>query len=113
VRNGEPRPAVPVNAAPAPSRVLWRDAGTPGQYLVEIRTTDRTGLLAMLTGVFERAGVDIAWAKITTLGLAVVDVFGISVAEADAVDGVRAALGRELLAVLPAAAPVKPMEAAG
>ena len=71
------------------------------------------GLLAMLTGVFERAGVDIAWAKITTLGLAVVDVFGISVAEADAVDGVRAALGRELLAVLPAAAPVKPMEAAG
>ncbi len=112
-RVGEHKPAVPVNSAPAPPRVLWHEGSGPGQLVVEIRTTDRTGLLAMLTGVFERAGVDIAWAKITTLGLAVVDVFGISVAEADAVDGVRAALGRELLAVLPAAAPVKPMEAAG
>ena len=106
VRNGEPRPAVPVNAAPAPSRVLWRDAGTPGQYLVEIRTTDRR-LLAMLTGVFERGDVNIDWAKITTLGSAVVDVFGISLPEQSAAE-LRESLERDLNAMLPKAAPAKP-----
>ena len=43
--------------------------------MVEIRATDRAGLLAVLTAVFERAGVDIAWAKVTTLGSSVVDAF--------------------------------------
>ncbi len=111
-RVGEPKPAVPVNSAPAPPRVLWRDGSEPGRLLVEIRTTDRTGLLAVLTGVFERADADIAWAKITTLGSSVVDVFGISVPALSAVDDVREALGRELYAVLPTVAPPKPVEEA-
>ena len=111
-RTGESRPAVPVNAAPAPPRILWRDAGTPGQYLVEIRTTDRPGLLAMLTGVFERGDVDIDWAKITTLGSSVVDVFGISLPEASATE-LRESLERDLHSMLPTAAPAKPVEEAG
>ena len=45
------------------------------------RSTDRAGLLARLTAVFERDGVDIAWAKVTTLGSSVVDLFGITAAE--------------------------------
>lgn len=111
-RTGESRPAVPVNAVPAPSRILWREAGRPGQYLVEIRTTDRPGLLAMLTGVFERGDVNIDWAKITTLGSSVVDVFGISLPEESAAE-LRASLECELNSMLPTAAPAKPAEDAG
>ena len=64
---------------------------------MEVRAGDRAGLLAMLTAVFERAGVDIDWAKITTLGSSVIDVFAISTpASAVACD----ALERDLYAVL-------------
>ncbi|AQT80822.1 [protein-PII] uridylyltransferase [Mycolicibacterium litorale] len=111
-RVGESKPAVPVNAAPAPPRVLWRDGTAEGHLLVEIRTTDRTGLLAMLTAVFERAGADIAWAKITTLGSSVVDVFGISVPALGSVEDVRKQLERDLYAVLPTPPPAKPIEEA-
>ncbi|BBZ75099.1 bifunctional uridylyltransferase/uridylyl-removing enzyme [Mycolicibacterium anyangense] len=111
-RVGESKPAVPANSVSAPPRVLWRDGSGPGQLLVEIRTTDRTGLLAILTNVFERSGVDIAWAKITTLGSSVVDVFGITVPALSSLDDVRATLERELYAVLPTVAPAKPVEEA-
>ena len=57
---------------------------------MQIRSTDRAGLLARLTAVFERDGVDIAWAKVTTLGSSVVDLFGI-VIPAAAGDGARSA----------------------
>ncbi|MEJ6538487.1 MAG: [protein-PII] uridylyltransferase, partial [Mycobacterium sp.] len=106
---GPPNPAVPA-AAPAPPRILWHDGGQPGRQLVEVRASDRTGLLAVLTGVFESAGVDIAWAKITTLGSSVIDVFAISAPDsATAAD----ALEHDLYAALPAPAPVKPAADAG
>jgi [protein-PII] uridylyltransferase len=108
-RVGEHKPAVPINAAPAPPRILWHDGSGEGQLIVEIRTTDRTGLLALLTGVFERAAADIAWAKIITLGSSVVDVFGISVQDLDSVDDVRKQLEGELYAVLPAPPPAQPI----
>jgi [protein-PII] uridylyltransferase len=85
---------------------------------VQIRTIDRAGLLARLTAVFERDGVDIAWAKVTTLGSSVVDVFGITVpllatgTEADH-ESIRAELERDLYAVLPTPPPPpKPAEQA-
>ncbi|MDG4664795.1 [protein-PII] uridylyltransferase [Mycobacterium sp. 236(2023)] len=102
-RAGEVRAAVPINAPTAPPRVLWHDGAGVGQLVAEIRATDRAGLLAVLTGVFERAGADIAWAKVTTLGSSVVDVFGIELAENDS--GMRQSLERELFAVLPAPPP--------
>src|SRR6202790_4022378 len=74
-RVGEALAAVPANQVPAPQRILWHDGNAAGQLLVEIRSTDRTGLLAVLTRVFEKADVDIAWAKVTTLGSSVDDVF--------------------------------------
>ncbi len=55
--------------------------------------------------MFERAGVDIAWAKVTTLGSSVVDVFGLTVPASSSVDEVRTQLERELYAVLPAPPP--------
>lgn len=108
-RTGEPKLAVP-GAVPAPPRVLWHDPDGSGRHLVEIRASDRTGLLAVLTGVFERAGIDIAWAKITTMGSSVVDVFAITPPGSVAA---REALERELYAALPAPAAPKPAAEAG
>ena len=76
-RAGEVPDAVPINHVIAPPRILWSDGAAPGELVVQIRSTDRAGLLARLTAVFERDGVDIAWAKVTTLGSSVVDLFGI------------------------------------
>ncbi|MCG5433731.1 [Mycobacterium sp. MYCO198283] len=115
-RAGEPPAAVPITAA-APPRVLWFDDTVPGRLIVEVRSADRPGLLALLTSAFERVGVDVAWAKVTTLGASVVDVFGISVpslGERGADHGaVRAEIDARLLEVLPGAAQPKPVEAAG
>ena len=106
-RAGDVPAAVPINHAAAPPKILWSDGAEPGELVVQIRTTDRTGLLARLTAVFERDGVDIAWAKVTTLGSSVVDVFGITA------DGaVRDELERDLYAVLPAPPPAKPVSEA-
>jgi [protein-PII] uridylyltransferase len=114
-RVGEVLAAVPVNQAPAPPRILWRDGSAPDQLLVEIRSTDRTGLLAVLTRVFEKSAVDIAWAKVTTLGLSVDDVFCVvapTLRNGD-VERLRESLERELLAVLPAPPARKPADQAG
>ncbi|KRE32012.1 protein-PII uridylyltransferase [Mycobacterium sp. Soil538] len=101
-RAGEVRAAVPVHAPAAPPRVLWHDGDAPGRAVVEVRTTDRAGLLTMLTAVFERAGADIAWAKVSTLGSSVVDAFGIVLPAAGGDSAVRQTLERDLFAVLPA-----------
>lgn len=107
-RAGEPGLAVPAAVA-APPVILWHDGAGEGSALVEVRATDRTGLLAMLTRVFERAGADISWAKITTLGSSAIDVFAI----ADPGSAARAALEHELYAVLPAPPPGAPAQEAG
>ncbi|PRC47171.1 [protein-PII] uridylyltransferase, partial [Mycobacterium sp. ITM-2017-0098] len=107
-RAGEIRAAVPINAPAAPPKVLWHDGAGTGHVVAEIRATDRAGLLAVLTRVFERAGVDIAWAKVTTMGSSVVDAFGIVLPAGDSV--ARQTLERELFAVLPAPPPVKQVQ---
>jgi [protein-PII] uridylyltransferase len=115
-RVGEVVSAVPVNQVSAPPRILWSDGSGPGRFIVQVRAADRAGLLARLTAVIERDGLDIEWAKVTTLGSAVVDVFCIAVpALAGGGDGtqaaaVRAELERDLYAVLPT--PPKPVSEA-
>ncbi len=103
-RVGEVLAGVPANQVPAPPRILWHDGSASGQLLVEIRATDRTGLLAVLTRVFEKADVDITWAKVTTLGSSVDDVFCIVAPSFgdDDVNRLRDALEQDLLSVLPA-----------
>jgi [protein-PII] uridylyltransferase len=114
-RAGEVLAAVPVHQPSAPPRILWHDGPGPGQLVVEIRSSDRAGLLAVLTRVFEKAGVDITWAKVTTLGSSVDDVFCVVAPSADEVVGagdtghLRANLEHDLFSVLPAPAQ-KPAE---
>jgi [protein-PII] uridylyltransferase len=116
-RVGEPAPAVPISPVPAPPKVIWYPGPAADQLIVEVRTIDRAGLLAQLTAVFERAGLDIAWAKVATLGSSVVDVFCVVVrplaAGGDQGAVVREQLERDLYRLLPAPQPAKPAEAAG
>ncbi|KUI39997.1 protein-PII uridylyltransferase [Mycobacterium sp. GA-1199] len=106
-RAGEVPAAVPINHVTAPPRILWSQGAHRGELVVQIRSTDRAGLLARLTAVFERDGIDIAWAKVTTMGSSVVDLFGITADE-----GVRDEIERDLYAVLPAPPPPKPVSEA-
>jgi [protein-PII] uridylyltransferase len=81
---------------------------------------DRIGLLALLTRALERAGADIAWAKVNTFGSTAADVFCVAVpVESSTASGAasgaaelngdcnkaaRAAVEEQLLAVLGASA---------
>lgn len=111
-RAGDIPDAVPINAPPPP-RILWFDGTSPGEFVLQIRSTDRAGLLARLTAVIERDGIDIAWAKVTTLGSSVVDAFGIVVPALAAGDATqdhseaRKELERDLFTVLPTPTPAK------
>lgn len=87
---------VPGHDPTAPPRIVWFD-GPPGRTIVEIRAGDSAGLLARLTGALERAGADILWAKVTTLGSMVDDVFCVVLPEPS---DTRQAIERALLAVL-------------
>lgn len=95
-------PAVPTNYAPAPPRIRWFEgAGTEGQQIVEVRTFDAPGLLARITAILERHGVDIVWAKVTTLGSSVVDAFCITTGPEQGV------LEAAIASVLPRIAPAQ------
>jgi [protein-PII] uridylyltransferase len=106
---GEAPTAIPVHRQTAPPRILWLE-GTPGRLIIEIRASDRIGLLARLTAALERAGVDIEWAKVTTVGSMVDDVFCVRLPARSAAaksagqpgSGLRAAIEEHLLAVLDA-----------
>jgi [protein-PII] uridylyltransferase len=116
-RAGEILAAVPVNESAPPPRILWFEGTSPGEYVVQIRSTDRAGLLARLSAVIERDGLDIVWARVTTRGSSVDDVFGIVVPSLAAGAGTadyaaaREELEREMYAVLPAPPP-KPVSEA-
>ena len=114
-RAGEIPDAVPGNAAMAPPRILWFDGGSPQELVLQIRSVDRPGLLTRLSAVIERAGLDISWAKVTTLGSSVVDAFGLVVSDPDThVSGIEArkVLEKDLYEILPAPPPAKPAPAA-
>ncbi|BBZ27843.1 bifunctional uridylyltransferase/uridylyl-removing enzyme [Mycolicibacterium madagascariense] len=118
-RAGDIPDAVPINA-PAPPRILWFRGTSAGEFVLQIRSTDRAGLLARLTAVIERDGIDITWAKVTTLGSSVVDAFGLVVPALAADDAApesdhaeaRKDLERDLYAVLPTPSPAKTVQEA-
>src|SRR6516225_5855464 len=111
-RAGEVLAGVPVTRSTAPPRIVWLDTAADGQMVLEVRAMDRPGLLALLARALERAGADIAWAKVNTFGSTAADVFCVELpaeapqepgtAESDA----QAAVEKHLLAVLGAAGEV-------
>ena len=106
-RAGEIQVGAPLTRSTAPPRILWLDTAAPGDLVVEIRAMDRVGLLALLAQALERAGADIAWAKVNTFGSTAADVFCVTVpaeSNGDYDTAARAAIEKHLLAVLGATA---------
>ncbi|WSF98419.1 [protein-PII] uridylyltransferase [Nocardia vinacea] len=96
--------------AQAQPRVIWSAAATPGQVVLELRAEDRIGLLSRLAAAFAECGADVRWAKVVTMGSAVVDAFsldlGVDIPER------RETVEKAVLAVVPRPAP-KPPEGVG
>ena len=64
-----------VTEPPAPSRVLWFDDEATGAVVLELRGTDRIGLLHRVAAALEGCAADLRWARVSTLGASVVDSF--------------------------------------
>ncbi|BBY21611.1 [protein-PII] uridylyltransferase [Mycobacterium stomatepiae] len=103
-RAGEIQAGAPLTRSTAPPRILWLNAAAPEQLVVEVRAMDRIGLLALLARALERAGADIAWAKVNTFGSTAADVFCVTMpVDSGALDTdheARAAIEQNLLTVL-------------
>ena len=95
-------PVLPPGEHPAPARVLWFDDEASGGTVMELRATDRIGLLHGVAAALERCGADVLWARVATLGVSVVDSFGLACAEPD--DVASAAKRREIERAVLAAA---------
>jgi [protein-PII] uridylyltransferase len=67
-------------AEPAPPKVLWFDDETSGSdtVVLELRASDRIGLLFRVAGALRRCEAEVRWAKVATLGGAVVDSFAVA-----------------------------------
>ena len=76
-------PVLPPGEHPAPARVLWFDDESSGGTVLELRATDRIGMLHSVAAALERCGADVLWARVATLGVSVVDSFGLACAEPD------------------------------
>jgi [protein-PII] uridylyltransferase len=61
------------------TKVLWFDDEATGAVVLELRTTDRIGLLHRVAAALESNAVTIRWARISTLGGSAVDSFGLTV----------------------------------
>ncbi|GAA1225262.1 [protein-PII] uridylyltransferase [Pseudonocardia alaniniphila] len=68
-------PISPSGEPPAPPRVLWFDDEATGAVVLELRGTDRIGLLHRVAAALEECGADLRWARVATLGASVVDSF--------------------------------------
>ncbi|WP_037303518.1 [protein-PII] uridylyltransferase [Amycolatopsis orientalis] len=64
----------------AGAKVIWFDDETSGQdtVVVELRAANRIGLLYRVAGALRRCEAEVRWAKVATLGGAVVDSFAVA-----------------------------------
>jgi [protein-PII] uridylyltransferase len=69
----------PVRVVAKP-KVLWFDDETSGQnnVVLELRAPDRIGLLYRVAGALQSCDAEVRWAKVATLGGAVVDSFAVA-----------------------------------
>jgi [protein-PII] uridylyltransferase len=70
-------PVLPPGEVPAPARVLWFDDEATGGVVLELRATDRIGMLHRVAQALEGCDAQVQWARVATLGSSVVDSFGI------------------------------------
>ncbi|WP_442790949.1 [protein-PII] uridylyltransferase [Nocardia sp. NBC_01327] len=95
--------------AQAEPRVIWVDTAEPGRVLLELRAEDRIGLLSRLAAAFAECDVNVSWAKVVTLGAAVVDSFYLDLGASDTPER-RAEIEAAVLSVVPPQQPKKTPE---
>jgi [protein-PII] uridylyltransferase len=80
------------------SKVLWFDDEATGAVVLELRTTDRIGLLYRVAAALESSSVIVRWARVATLGSSVVDSFCLTASAAGSVfTGESASHGRTVV----------------
>ncbi|WP_433036638.1 [protein-PII] uridylyltransferase [Actinomycetospora sp. CA-053990] len=103
--------------APAPSRVVWFDDEATGAVVLELRTSDRIGLLHRVAAVLEEQELDVRWARVSTLGSSVLDAFCLETAEHRGLDTERRRKVEEVVlaaaATGPSTRPSTPVPPAG
>ncbi|MFD6395521.1 [protein-PII] uridylyltransferase [Nocardia sp. NPDC060249] len=97
----------PGRYARAAPRLIWSPTSTPGQVILELRADDRIGLLSRLAGAFAATGANVRWAKVVTMGSAVVDAFCLELGDADS-PALRDRIEKAVLDVVPRPAPAPP-----
>ncbi|MFI6867157.1 [protein-PII] uridylyltransferase [Nocardia sp. NPDC050406] len=95
--------------AQARPRVKWTETGEPGRVLLELRAEDRIGLLSRLAGALAGVGANVCWAKVVTMGAAVVDAFCLDLGSTDTPER-RAEIEAAILATVPPQQPKKSPE---
>ncbi|GAB4584490.1 [protein-PII] uridylyltransferase [Nocardia sp. IFM 10818] len=95
--------------ARAKPRVLWSETAEPGRVLLELRAEDRIGLLSRLAAALADSGANVCWAKVVTMGAAVVDSFCLDLGAFDTPEQ-RARIEAAVLAVVPPQQPKKAPE---
>ncbi|WP_067699048.1 [protein-PII] uridylyltransferase [Nocardia jejuensis] len=95
--------------AQAQPRVFWFPTAEPGRVLLELRAEDRIGLLSRLAAALADAGVNVSWAKVVTMGAAVIDSFCLDLGADDTPER-RARIELAVLAVVPPQQPKKSPE---
>ncbi|MFD3591361.1 [protein-PII] uridylyltransferase [Nocardia sp. NPDC058640] len=93
--------------ARAQPRLIWSPTSTPGQVVLELRADDRIGLLSRLAGAFAATGANVRWARVVTMGSAVVDAFCLDLGDADS-PVLRERIEKAVLGVVPKPAPAPP-----
>ncbi|WUD59301.1 [protein-PII] uridylyltransferase [Nocardia sp. NBC_00511] len=95
--------------AQAQPRVFWFETAEPGRVLLELRAEDRIGLLSRLAAALAESGANVSWAKVVTLGSAVIDSFFLDLGASDTPQR-RAEIEAAVLAVVPQQQPKKSPE---
>ncbi|MEV6429580.1 [protein-PII] uridylyltransferase [Nocardia sp. NPDC051463] len=97
----------PSRYAQAQPRLIWSETSAPGQVILELRAEDRIGLLSRLAAALSGCGAEVRWAKVVTMGSAVVDAFCLDLGPDDG-PGRREAMEKAIMGVVPRPAPKLP-----
>lgn len=88
----------------AEPRILWSQTSVAGRVILQLRAEDRLGLLSRLAAALADCGADVRWAKVVTMGSAVVDSFCLDLG-GNTGPARRTAIEQAILNVVPRPAP--------
>lgn len=90
-------PMTPSGEVPAPPAVYWFDDEATGAVVLELRGTDRIGLLHRVAAALESCAAGLRWARVETFGASVVDSFCLDRGSAELTAAERARIAEAVL----------------